>query len=155
MQELHLHEQLKLVERHALTVHEAECRANTLTETMETYFGDALVEGWEPLDGTFGLPDPDDEHVVAAAVVGGAGVIVTDNVKDFPRDRVPAHIAVVSGREFAADTTDVDPEKAVQAIREISARRKNPRLSPAEIVDLLVKRYGMQDVADMVTPLLD
>lgn len=57
--------------------------------------GDAMVTGWEPLEGTFSLPDPDDEHVVAAAVVGGTGVIVTLNRKDFPRDRVPGHIQVI------------------------------------------------------------
>ncbi|WP_257014741.1 hypothetical protein [Rhodococcus sp. ACPA1] len=27
---------------------------------MREYFDDALVTGWEPLEGTFSLPDPDE-----------------------------------------------------------------------------------------------
>ncbi|UVF77803.1 hypothetical protein [Gordonia mangrovi] len=40
---------------------------------MNDAFEDALIEGWEPLeDGIRGLPDPNDRHVVAAAVRGSA-----------------------------------------------------------------------------------
>ena len=52
---------------------------------MNDAFEDALIEGWGPLEAAIhGLPDPDDRHVVAAAVRGSAAAIVTDNVKDFP-----------------------------------------------------------------------
>jgi hypothetical protein len=45
---------------------------------------DCLVVGWAPLVEVIELPDPDDRHVVAAAVRAGAQVIVTANIKDFP-----------------------------------------------------------------------
>ena len=54
----------------------ATTRAQRLIGQMSQAFDDALVTGWEPLEGTFDLPDPDDEHVLAAAVIGGAEVIV-------------------------------------------------------------------------------
>jgi len=50
---------------------------------MTTAFDDARVENWEPHDGIFNPPDPDVERVVPTALVGGAGAIVADNLKDF------------------------------------------------------------------------
>lgn len=155
LEELHRHEQLKLMERDQASGEEALAAAERLIGSMRVAFDDALVLGWEPLAGTFGLPDVDDEHVVAAAVVGGAGAIVTDNLKHFPAEKVPNDIQVLSAVRFASDTADVNPEHAANAIREISRRHKNPSRTPQEILDLLVHRYGMADVADLVSPLVD
>ena len=58
---------------------------------------DALVTGYEPLVKTIHLPDPNDRHVLAAAITGRADVIVTKNLKDFPADRL-ARLA--SGRNI-------------------------------------------------------
>ena len=67
LDELRFHEAQKLRDRHGLEASVAETRAARLIQEMRDAFGDAEVAGWEPLDGTYGLPDPDDEHVVAAA----------------------------------------------------------------------------------------
>ncbi|MFT4164298.1 MAG: PIN domain-containing protein [Microlunatus sp.] len=154
LDELHLHEQLKLVDRGSEPA-AALASADRLVARMRTSFGDALVTGWKPLDGSFNLPDPDDEHVVAAAVAGGAGAIVTDNTKHFPPARVPAHIQVLSGKEFAENTADVDPERAARALCEMSRRRTRTSQSPRELVDLLMVRYQMDAVAVAVLPLID
>ena len=47
---------------------------------------DCLITGYEHLIESVVLPDPDDRHIVAAALVGGVDVIVTDNLADFPTD---------------------------------------------------------------------
>jgi hypothetical protein len=68
LDELSHHEAQKLVGRGhepALAVH----RAQHLVDQMNAAFDDAVVVNWESLEGTFGLPDVDDEHVVAAALL--------------------------------------------------------------------------------------
>lgn len=45
---------------------------------------DGLVERYEHWLEMISLPDPDDRHVLAAAIESGATTIVTNNLKDFP-----------------------------------------------------------------------
>jgi hypothetical protein len=126
---------------------DARASAKNLIAQLRTHFDDACVEGWEPLEGSFGLPDPDDEHVVAAAVIGGAGAIVTDNVKDMPAEKVPRHIQVVRPAVFAAESVEISPEHALRALAMIARRHRNPRHTIDELIDLLEERYAMEDAA--------
>lgn len=84
--ELEFHEASEL-ERRGVGQAEAQQRSARLIQHMRTGFADAEATGWEPLEGSFDLPDPDDEHVAAAVVIAGAGAIVTLNLKDFPLPR--------------------------------------------------------------------
>ena len=151
LDELEFHEEVKLVQR-GIPVAEAASRAATLIAAMRREFADAEVEGWEPLEGTFGLPDPDDEHVVAAAVIAGAGAIVTENLKDFPAAKIPPGIQVLSAREFAKNTVALNPRHALAAVREIASRsgRYGTALTVEEILDTLRDRYGMIEAVEMM-----
>src|SRR6516225_9259508 len=51
---------------------------------MDKHAEDALVTGYADLIEGLRLPDPDDRHVLAAAMRGRADVIVTANISDFP-----------------------------------------------------------------------
>jgi predicted nucleic acid-binding protein len=53
-------------------------------DLMKTALPKATVTGFETIISAITLPDPDDRHVVAAAVTARASVIVTWNVRDFP-----------------------------------------------------------------------
>jgi hypothetical protein len=91
---------------------------------------------------------------LVAAVVGGAGAIVTDNLRHFPADLIPSDIQVLTGREFAANT-DVDPERAARALCVMSKRRTKTKHTPHQLVEVLVERYEMHDVAEIVLPVLN
>ncbi len=152
--ELQRHEQLKLIDR-GIDETDAAAKADFLLAQMRSAFGDAIVHDWEALEGSFGLPDIDDEHVLAAAVVGGAGAIVTENFKDFPSAAVPSTIQIISARDFAADAVDVNPASAIRALRQLSDRHTRTPHTPAEILDILVARYGMNEVDEILRPLVD
>ena len=53
---------------------------------IRKHFPEALVTGYEPLIEALTLPDPDDRHVLAAAILCGAQQIITENLADFPED---------------------------------------------------------------------
>jgi len=55
--------------------------------SMESAFPHACVHGWNSLEPGLASywPDPKDAHVVAAALRGRAEIIVTSNLKHFPK----------------------------------------------------------------------
>jgi hypothetical protein len=146
LDELSHHEAQKLVGRGhepALAVH----RAQHLVDQMNAAFDDAVfVVNWESLEGTFGLPDVDDEHVVAAALVGGAEVIVTSNLKDFPPQQIPQPLKVISPAQFAADTAAVSPDNARQAVIAMATRF----VRPPSTLDHLAARYAMIEAVELI-----
>lgn len=142
--ELQWHEARKLTTRGTDPTEAAE-RAAQLVRQMGLAFGDAAVIGWEGLEGSFGLPDPDDEHVLAAALVGGAGAIVTDNIRDFPASCLPVGIEVLTPAAFAVNTVSVSPPVALAAIGKIAARsgRHGPPWTTGMVLEILTDRYGL------------
>ncbi len=126
LDELEYHEEAKLVKR-GIPIAEAASRAVTLIAAMRREFADAEVEGWEPLEGVFGLPDPDDEHVVAAAVIAGAGAIVTENLKDLQQARFRR-----TSKCSAPGSSRRTPSHSTQGMR--SPRCRKSRVVPAATV---------------------
>src|SRR5450756_1430931 len=74
LEELHDCEVTKLTRR-GVERSEARARAVQLIEQMRTLFDDAVVTGWEGLDGAYGLPDPDDEHVLVVGIGQAVGAV--------------------------------------------------------------------------------
>ena len=58
---------------------------------MDAHFPRSLVRGYESIIPMLTLPDPDDRHVLAAAIKAGAKYIVTFNLKHYPKTTLQAY----------------------------------------------------------------
>lgn len=93
------------------------------------------------------LPDPDDVHVLAAAMAGHADCIVTANLKHFPVSVLaPLNIEVVHPDSFIVAQWDLDPLEAVAAFKRMRARWKQPQAS-AEDFAAAMERGGLPATA--------
>jgi hypothetical protein len=102
---------------------------------IERAFPESCVDGYQALIPAFTLPDPNDRHVLAAAVQTRASVIVTENLADFPSESVaPLEILVSSTDDFLADVIDLDTPGTVAAIRTMRTRLKRPELGPEALI---------------------
>lgn len=149
LEELEYHEARKLIERE-VPENEAWERATRLVRNMESAFPGARTHNngiWTP---PAGLPDPDDAHVIAAAVLGGAGAIVTDNIKDFPGDLLPPNIDVITPAAFIADSVGIDCSVARAALIEMLNRRRNPPMSFHALLATLEERYQLHEACELL-----
>ena len=82
-----------------------------------------------------------------AAVVTGAGVIVTRNAKDFPRERVPIKIEIRPLADFAHNTLSINPSAAVRALEAVAARsgRRGMALTTEDVRDTIERRLDFVD----------
>lgn len=149
LEELEHLEAIKLARRQGLAATEASDRAARLIGRMRSAFEGATIDSWDRVKAV-GLPDPDDEHVLGAAVVGQAQVIVTENHKDFPPALLPPPLRTEGAATFIDAMVVAQPSEASEALGEMSARRTEPAMSARDIVDLLDIRYGIHEGADVL-----
>lgn len=114
---------------------------------MNNNVRDCLVTGYEKLIDAIDLPDPDDRHVVAAAVHCGASLIVTMNRKDFPEEKLrPYGLEAEHPDDFIFDLFDLHPAAVVQAAANQRRMLKNPPKSVDDFLDTLLKQGLTQTV---------
>lgn len=108
---------------------------------------DCLIEGYEYLIDRLDLPDPDDRHVLAAAIAGHADAIVTANLKDFPAAVLDQHgVEVQHPDDFIMNQLELRPFEALEVIKQVRLRRRNP---PCSVLDLIamIERSGLPQAA--------
>lgn len=99
------------------------------------------------------LPDPDDRHVLAAALVSGAEVLLTFNEQDFPSPLVPAPLVVCHPDRFLVHCLQVQPGEVVAAARSILHTLNDPPFSPTDFADGM-RRAGLPGFAATLHRLL-
>lgn len=117
---------------------------------MDAHVQDALVHHFEDLIEGLRLPDPDDRHVLAAAIRGHASIIVTLNLRDFPDEILaPYGIEAWHPDAFILHLLDLAPERVVSAVREHRTSLRRPPKTVAEYLATLEASGLAQTVMEL------
>lgn len=119
-------------------------------DLMDKATRDCLVTGYEPLIPSLDLPDPDDRHVLAAAIVGRCDAIVTQNLKDFPAEKLdPFGIEAQHPDDFFCNQLSLAPGLVCSALRKVRARLKNPPMTTEQYLAILTQQGLVATVAEL------
>jgi len=109
-----------------------------MRQLMNAAVRDCLVTGYEGRIDSLTLPDPDDRHVLAAALEAQAQVIVTYNLRDFPARVLQAHgIEAQHPDEFILRVIALDPLVVRETVETHQQALKNPPKTPAQYLATL------------------
>ena len=107
---------------------------------MDAAIRDCLVTGHLQLVDSLILPDPDDRHVLAAAIHSGAELIVTFNLSDFPLHSLAPHgVEVRHPDEMFSELLDAAVDEFCAAARLQRLALKNPPMMVDEFLARLEK----------------
>jgi predicted nucleic acid-binding protein len=113
-------------------------RLRRTVQLMNAIRPNPLVDNYKHLINSVELPDPDDRHVLAAAIACGARKILTWNLKDFPaRFLSQFGIAADNPDRFIAALIHAAPERVVAVFKGVRLRQKKPKMEIAEFFDML------------------
>jgi hypothetical protein len=105
---------------------------------MNLHARDALVTDLEQLIDVLELPDPDDRHVLAAAIKARADVIVTTNLKDFPAKTLEQWgIEAQHPDEFLTHQFHLSEPTFLEIVKTVRLRLEKPPKSVKDYLDTL------------------
>ncbi len=96
------------------------------------------------------LPDPNDRHVVAAGIAGGASVILTWNLRDFPVRELKKHgLRRQTPDAFLVDLYDTAPDLTLASLANARRNLSKTRVSASGFVDIL-KNQKLTQLSDRI-----
>src|SRR5947209_7691586 len=94
---------------------------------MNAHVRDCLVTSYEDLIPSLNLPDPEDRHVLAAAIRSRTDVIVTFNLGDFPAETLARYgIEAQHPDDFITHLLDLAPGTVCAAVKRHRESLRNP-----------------------------
>ena len=115
-------------------------RVERRRDQMDAETRDALVYGYETIIEALNLPDGNDRHVLAAAIVGHCDVIVTYNLKDFPSEALlKFDIEAQHPDIFLANHLDLFPRRFCGAVHKVRQRHQKKTFSFKEYLESLTE----------------
>lgn len=108
-----------------------------LLSAMRQFFPKATVKGFE-----FLIPEmknePKDRHILAAAVMAAADIIVTNNLKDFPASALSIYeIEAWPADQFLIYLFNENPQIMTQIITEQAKQLLQPPISVSDVLNAL------------------
>lgn len=128
-------------------------RLQPTREAMNAAVPDALVTGYEQLEAGIKLPDERDRHIVAAASLARADVIVTFNLKDFPAEVLePLRLEACHPDQFIQDLFGISTELFTDAAKRDFEHYAAPSLSFANYAEGF-RKAGVPETAELLEKL--
>ncbi len=122
-------------------------------QLMDRALPDACVEGYERRVANLALPDPDDRHVLAAALEIEATCIVTFNLRDFPDERLqPYGIEALHPDALMLRLLGKSEDAVIDVMRSHRMSLRNPRV-PVDFYLQMLQRVGLSRSVEVVDQL--
>lgn len=124
-------------------------------QLMNEALRDCLVTGYEDLIESLTLPDPNDRHVLAAAIRANAEMIVTFNLKDFPQTALSKHdLQAIHPDELLGMLFDRSPGIICTLVKQQRESLRNPPKSVEELLTTL-ESQGLPQFVARLRPFAD
>lgn len=113
-------------------------RLEATKRLMNVALPEATVAGYEKHIQAINLPDPDDRHVVAAAIEADASTIITWNLRDFPVSELTKHNLVPQTPDtFLISLYEHIPDRLAGSIANARRNLSRSRVSESDFIGIL------------------
>lgn len=113
-----------------------------LLDALNRAFPHAGVADYEAILDTLTMPDPDDRHVLAAAIHGECDMLLTSNIKDFPESALPsdADLLVMRPDDGLRTLVEANPQSMAAIARRLVAGLRRPSTTLEQYIERLEQR---------------